>query len=290
MGLFGPSGSADTLTGMGFHTRRIEANGISYHLIDEGDHGPAVLLLHGFPDTGSLWRRQIPVLVGAGFRAIAPDLRGRGQTQAPANLADYSIGGMVPDLVALLDQLGIDRAHVVGHDFGAAVAWVFAALRPDRVNRLAVLSVGHPTARGKPTLEGLQKSWYRILFQFDGAEDLVKQDDWYLFRELLQGNGDVEEYIADLSRPGALTAGLSWYRAALPLSSIMAPPSGLPAVKSPTLGIWSTGDNYLTEEPMQRSAAQVTGGWRYERFDDASHWIPLDQPERLNTLLLEFLS
>src|SRR5438105_14088970 len=103
MGPFGPPGSADTLTSMGFHTRRIEANGISYHLIDEGDQGPAVLLLHGFPDTSSLWRGQIPALVGAGFRAIAPDLRGRGQTQAPGSVADYAIGGMVPDLVALLD-------------------------------------------------------------------------------------------------------------------------------------------------------------------------------------------
>jgi pimeloyl-ACP methyl ester carboxylesterase len=223
---------------MGFKTRRLEANGISYHLIDEGGPGSAVLLLHGFPDTSSLWRGQIPALVAAGFRAIAPDLRGRGQTQAPANVADYSIGGMVPDLVALLDQLGIDRAHVVGHDFGAVLAWVFAALRPDRVNRLAVLSVGHPAARAKLTLERLQKSWYRILFQFDGAEELVKQNDWYLFRELLHGNGDVEEYIADLSRPGALTAGLGWYRATVPLSSIMAPPSMLPAVRAQTLGIW----------------------------------------------------
>jgi len=275
---------------MGFQTRRIEANGISYHLIDEGGQGPAVLLLHGFPDTSSLWRAQIPALVGAGFRAIAPDLRGRGQTQAPANVADYSIGGMVPDLVALLDQLGIDRAHVVGHDFGAAVAWIFAALRPDRVNRLAVLSVGHPAARGKPTLESLQKGWYRILFQFEAAEELVRQDDWFLFRELLHGNGDVEEYVADLSRPGALTAALSWYRASLPLRQLLAPPPGLPAVKAPTLGMWSTGDNYLNEEPMLRSADLVTGGWRYERFEDASHWIPLDQPERLNRLLQEFLS
>src|ERR1700687_5112375 len=141
---------------MGFRTRQIVANGIGYHLIDEGD-GPAVLLLHGFPDTSSLWRNQILPLVGAGFRAIAPDLRGRGQTQAPPNVSDYRIGGMVPDLVALLDALGVEQAHVVGHDFGAALAWVFAAMRPDRINCLVVLSVGHPSARGKPTLEALQK-------------------------------------------------------------------------------------------------------------------------------------
>src|SRR3982074_1425674 len=113
---------------MGFHTRRIEANGISYHLIDEGN-GPAVLLLHGFPDTSSLWRQQIPALVAAGFRAIAPDLRGRGRTQILPNMADYALMGMLPDLDALLDGLGVQRAHVVGHDFGAALAWLFASLR-----------------------------------------------------------------------------------------------------------------------------------------------------------------
>jgi pimeloyl-ACP methyl ester carboxylesterase len=275
---------------MGHQTRHIEANGITYHVVDEGSTGPAVLLLHGFPDTSSLWRHQIPALVAAGFRAVAPDLRGRGQTQAPPNVADYALGGMVPDLVAVLDALGIGRAHVVGHDFGAALAWIFAALRPERVDHLVVLSVGHPAARGRPTLKQLQQAWYRILFQFEGAEELVQKDDWYLMRELLQGNGDVAEYIADLSRPGALTAGLSWYRASLPLAQIMAPPPGLPPVKSPTLGLWSSGDNYLTEEPMLRSADLVTGGWRYERIENASHWIPLDQPDRLNQLLLEFLS
>jgi pimeloyl-ACP methyl ester carboxylesterase len=274
---------------MGFQTRRIEANGITYHLIDEGT-GPAVVLLHGFPDTSSLWRHQIPALVAAGFRAVAPDLRGRGQTQAPPSVADYSLSGMVPDLVALLEALGVDRAHVVGHDFGAGLAWVLAALRPERVDRLAVLSVGHPAARGRPTLEQLQKAWYRVLFQFDGAEDLLPVDDWYLFRVLLQGNGDVEEYIADLSRPGALTAALSWYRATFSLAQFMAPPPRLPAVQSPTLGMWSSGDNYLTEDGMLRSADLVTGGWRYVRIEDASHWIPLDQPERLNQLLVEFLS
>ena len=120
------------------------------------------------------------------------------------------------------------------------------------------------------------------------ANGIVKQDDWYLFRELLQGNGDVEEYIADLSRPGALTAGLSWYRATVPLSSIMAPSGRLPAVQAQTLGIWSTGDVYLTEEAMTQSRDRVAGDFRYERFD-GSHWIPIDQAERLNRTLLQFL-
>ena len=272
-----------------FHTRQIEANGIQYSLIDEGG-GTPVLLLHGFPDTASLWRRQIPVLVAAGFRAIAPDLRGRGRTQAPPRVEDYALAGMVPDVAALLDALGIDRAHVVGHDFGAGLAWLAGSLLRQRVDHLVVLSVGHPATRERPTLEQLQKSWYQLLFQFEGiAEELLRQDDWYLFREFLQGDGDVEDYIAELSRPSALTAALNWYRASLPVQRLMAPAPKLPPVQAPTLGIWSTGDRYLAEDRMLRSADHVTGAWRYERMEGASHWIPLDQSEHLNSLLLEFL-
>ncbi len=272
-----------------FQRRRVEANGIQYSLIDEGE-GPPVLLLHGFPDTSSLWRHQIPALVAAGFRAVAPDLRGRGRTQAPPRVEDYGLAGMVRDIGALLDTLGIDRAHVVGHDFGAGLAWLAGSLLRERVDRLVVLSVGHPATRERPTLEQLQKGWYQLLFQFEGvAEDLLQQDDWYLFRELLQNDGDVEDYIADLSRPGALTAALNWYRASFSPQRLLAPAPKLPPVQAPTLGLWSTGDQYLPEYRMLRSADYVTGPWRYERMEEASHWIPLDQPERLNGLLLEFL-
>jgi pimeloyl-ACP methyl ester carboxylesterase len=270
--------------------RRVAANGIEYSLTDEGS-GPAVLLLHGFPDTSALWRHQIPPLVKAGLRAIAPDLRGRGKTQLLSKADDYAILAMVPDLVAVLDELEVERAHVVGHDFGAALAWVFAALRPDRVDRLVVLSVGHPAARGaRPTLDELQKGWYRLLFLFEGiAEEVIQQDSWYLFRELLQSNPDVEEYVADLSRPGRLTAALNWYRANTGVKRLVGPPPNVPAVQMPTLGMWSTGDLYLGEQPMQRSKEFVKGSWQYERIEDANHWIPLDQPQHLNRLLLEFL-
>jgi pimeloyl-ACP methyl ester carboxylesterase len=170
------------------------------------------------------------------------------------------------------------------------VAWLTAARLPERVERMVALSVGHPAAWGKPTLEALQKGWYRLLFLFEGvAEELVRRDNWYLLRELLQGYRDVEQAIVELERPGALAAGLSWYRANLPVQRLLGPPPALPPVRAPTLGIWSGGDLYLTEERMLRSAEHVQGPWRYERFDHASHWIPLDEPERLNALLLEFL-
>lgn len=267
---------------------KLTVNGLGYYYVDEGQ-GLPVVLLHGFPDTSAIWRSQVAALAGAGYRAIAPDLRGRGQTERPPNVEDYALSHVVQDVAALMDGLEIERAHLVGHDWGAAVAWVFAALLPQRVDHLVTISVPHPRTGGRPTLEQLQKGWYRLLFQFEGvAENLMQQDDWYLMRELLAGQGDIERYVKDLAEPGALTAALNWYRANLPPERLLGT-SALPAVQAPTLGIFGSRDLYLAEEPMRRSGEFVTGSWRFERFDDAGHWVPLDQPDRLNQLLLDFL-
>lgn len=267
----------------------LRVNGLRHHVRDSGS-GPAVMLLHGFPDTGEVWRHQVPALTAAGFRVVVPDLRGRGRTERPEKVADYGLTRVAADVTAILDELGIGRAHVVGHDFGAAVAWLVASLFPDRVDRLAVLSVGFPGAAGRPDLESLQKGWYRILIQSEGvAEELVRQDDWYLFRTLFAGAADTDDYIAELSDQAALTAGFNWYRANLPLERLLGPAPALPPVQAPTLGLWSTGDLYLTERAMTASESRVTGGWRYQRVEEATHWLQLDQPERVNALLLEHL-
>ena len=269
----------------------IEANGLQFHVRDEGS-GTPVILLHGFPDTGDLWRNQVPALVKNGFRTIVPDMRGRGRSSKPPNVADYRLSTIVRDVTGILDALRIERAHVVGHDWSAGVAWLLAALVPERVDRLVAISVGAPATGAKPSLEELQKGWYRLLFLFEGtAEELIQRDDWYLFRLFLAGAKDTDAYVKTLSEPGALTPALNWYRANLPVQAILGRTGGprLPAVKANTLGIWSTGDLYLTEEAMTRSAQAIEGQWRHERFE-GSHWVPLDQPDRLNRLLLEFLS
>ena len=267
----------------------IDVAGLSLHVLEEG-RGAPVILLHGFPDTSHLWRHQIPALVRGGYRAIAPDLRGRGRTGRPTGVADYALPLIVNDVVGMMDALRIERAHVVGHDWGAAVAWILASMQPHRVNRLAALSVGFPGAALPPRLDALQKGWYRLLFQLAGvAEELLQRDGWYLLRELLQSYADLEHALEDLARPGALTAALNWYRANLPADRLLGPAPPLPPVRAPTLGIWSTGDAYLTEETMTRSRDRVTGPWRYERIEGASHWIPLDAPDRLNEVLLGFL-
>jgi pimeloyl-ACP methyl ester carboxylesterase len=261
--------------------RRINSGGVGLSVLDEGQ-GPAVLLLHGFPDSARLWRHQIPTLTDAGFRVVAPDLRGFGASDKPAEVSDYRIGRSVADMVAVLDALEIERAHVVGHDFGAGLAWALALMAPQRVDRLVVMSVGHPGV--KRTLAQREKSWYMLLFQFPEAEAILLKDDAALLREWAGSHPELDLDSFDL------TAGLNWYRANLHPRRELDPPREFPPVKADTLGLWSTGDVYLLEHGMKESGAFVEGSWRYERVEDASHWMQLDQPERVNALLLDFLA
>jgi pimeloyl-ACP methyl ester carboxylesterase len=266
--------------------RLVEANGISLYVEDHGQ-GQPVLLLHGWPDSARLWRHQVPWLAGHGFRVIAPDLRGFGRSGRPEEVAAYGLRNAVADVGALLDRLEVASAHVVGHDWGAAVAWLTAALSPERVGKLVVISVPHLLA--PQTLRQYEMAWYQLFFQFTGiAEATLQHDDWALLRRFARGDGDQEQWIADLSRPGALTASLNWYRANL-APRMPGPAPELPPVTAPTLGIWSDRDHYLDGERMRNSGTLVKGPWRYEEIPDASHWVPLDAPDRLNELLLEWL-
>jgi pimeloyl-ACP methyl ester carboxylesterase len=214
-------------------------------------------------------------------------MRGFGRSGRPGEAAAYRLRNSVADVSAILDRLGHQAAHVIGHDWGAAVAWLTAMLSPDRVRTLTVISVPHPLAA--PTLRQYEMAWYQLFFQFtDVAEATVKHDDWAWLRTFSRGDGDLEQAIADLSRPGALTASLNWYRANV-APRPPRPPATLPPVLAPTLGIWSTGDHYLDGERMKNSGALVQGPWRYEEVPGASHWVPLDAPGRLNELLLDWL-
>jgi pimeloyl-ACP methyl ester carboxylesterase len=269
--------------------RMIEANGISLYVEEHGD-GTPVLLLHGWPDSARLWRHQVPALAGRGYRVITPDLRGFGRSEQPAEVRSYTLRNVVGDVTGLLDALGVPAVHVVGHDWGAAVAWLTAIMRPDRVRTLTAISVPHPLA--PPTVRQYEMAWYQLFFQFYGvAEATIEHDGWAWLRMFSRGDGDLGQAIEDLSRPGALTASLNWYRANLaprmpgPMGAVPA----LPPVAAPTLGIWSTGDHYLDGERMKASAEFVQGPWRYEEIPGASHWVPLDAPGRLNDLLLDWL-
>src|SRR4051812_26565893 len=268
---------------------RVDANGVGIEYEVSGE-GPAVVLLHGFPDSGRLWRHQVPALVDAGFRVVVPDQRGYGKSDQPADVAAYGIPFLVGDVTAVLDDLGIEKAHVVGHDWGAAVAWALASLVPDRVERLAALSVGFPTSFAGAGFEQREKSWYMLLFQFEGiAEQWLSADDWANFKAWSR-HPDADAVIADLEANGSLTPGLNWYRANIPPESLLGPPMELPPVAAPTMGVWSSGDFALTEAQMRNSADFVKGEWRYERVEGPGHWMQLEAPDEVNGLLRDFLS
>src|SRR5215475_13230673 len=264
--------------------RIIEANGISLYVEEHGD-GVPVLLLHGWPDSARLWRHQVPVLAASGYRVITPDLRGFGRSEHPAEVRSYGLRNVVGDVRALLDQLGVETAHVVGHDWGAAVAWLTAILHPDRVRTLTVISVPHPFS--PPNLRQHEMAWYTLFFQFYGvAEATIEHDDWAWLRAFTRGAGDLDQAIADLSRPGALTASLNWYRANL-APRMPGPAPQLPPVTAPTLGIWSANDRYIDGQLMAHTGDHVRGPWRHVVIPDASHWMQLDAPGQLNELLLD---
>jgi pimeloyl-ACP methyl ester carboxylesterase len=267
---------------------RVDSNGVGIDYEVTGDGRP-VILLHGFPDSRRLWRHQVPALVDAGFRVIVPDQRGYGRSDHPTDVEAYALPFLAGDVVAVLDDCGVERAHVVGHDWGAAVAWTVACFLPDRVDHLVVMSVGHPSAYAASGLEQREKSWYMLLFQFeDVAEQWLTADGWRNFREWMP-HPDADATIADVEATASLTTGLNWYRANVPPASLVGPPLELPPVAAATMGIWSTGDAHLLEAQMIGSAEHVSGPWRYERLDGPGHHLQLEQPDTVNHLLLDFL-
>jgi pimeloyl-ACP methyl ester carboxylesterase len=275
--------------------RRVLINGITVNVaLDGPEGGPPVLLLHGFPDRWSLWRHQIPALAAAGYRVVAPDLRGFGESDRPAEVADYAMRTLVGDVTGLLDERGLAQARVVGHDWGAGLAWSVANAVPHRVSSLAVLSVGHGYTKAAAGAEQRQRSWYMLWFLFPGvAEQVMPEHDWRFLRDWAwngMSTEDTEQQIRDLSRPGALTAALNWYRANIdPARYVMLDaPQRFRPVTCPTMGIWSTDDPTLGETQMKASADYVTGPWRYERVEGVGHWIPVLAPDRVNELLLDF--
>ncbi len=267
---------------------RIDDNGTGIEAEVAGE-GPPVLLVHGWPDTHELWRDVVPGLVSAGFRTIAPDLRGLGDSDRPSEVDAYAIPYLVGDVLGVLDHFGVERAHVVGHDWGSAIAWAIAAFAPERVDHLVALSVGHPTAFVGTGFEQREKSWYMLLFQFEGvAETWLSANEFANFRALFR-HPDPDDVMKRLADPGAITTSLNLYRANVPPEALVSEGITVPPVEAPTMGIWSSDDPALTEAQMTRSAEQVRGQWRYERFDGVGHWIPLEAAERLTQLLTDFL-
>lgn len=259
----------------------MELSEVALEVQDSGGPGPAVLLVHGFPDTHACWRHQVSALNAAGYRTIAPDLRGFGGSGRLEGIASYAPERSTADLLELLDRREVGRVHLVGHDWGSGIVQRLALAAPDRVASLSLLSVGHLAALRDAGWEQRRWSWYMLLFQYEGlAEEWLLRDGAAQAREFLAEHPDRDEVLARLSDPAALSAALAIYRAGLPPEVMFGPELPLPPLPGPVLGLWSTGDRFLTEPSMAGTAKHVAGSWRYERVEDAGRWLQLDAPER----------
>lgn len=243
----------------------------------EASDKPVVLLLHGFPDSAEMWSGVARGLVAAGYRCIAPDTVGCGESAIAPRVGDHRMSAITGDFIALLDRLGIGEVAVIGHDWGALLAWYLAAHHPQRVRRMVAVSVGHPMAYAHAGLSQKLRGWYTVFFQLRGvAEYLLQREGPTHLTRLVVTHPNPVEVMQRMHQPGRLTAALRIYRANL-LDVLF---KRCPPVKCPVLGVWSTGDDYLTERQMRDSVKFVEAAFHME-IVEGGHWIPLEQAEVL---------
>jgi pimeloyl-ACP methyl ester carboxylesterase len=254
---------------------------------------PPVVLLHGFPEHWWSWRFQMPALADAGFAVYAPDQRGYADSDKPRGVSAYHVDRLVEDVAGLVRSLGVERVHLVGHDWGGVVAWHVAARRPELVERLVVMNAPHPNlfARELRTLEQLRKSWYIFAFQLPWFPEsrLVRRSTlertfrgWSRRREHF-GDAVIDRYVDAVATPGAPTAMVHWYRALL-----RRPVLHIPRIEAETLLVWGMDDRALGPRLTEGLEAHVPR-LRIARIAEASHWVQQDAPEKVNELLLAFL-
>lgn len=246
-----------------------------------------VILLHGFPQSASGWDLIAPILVDAGLRVVVPNQRGYSAGARPTGVADYAIDVLVGDVVGLLDALGIDAAHVVGHDWGAAVAWPLAVHHSDRLLSLTAVSVPHLAAYGRALREDPDQqqraSYIGLLRQPGKSEELLLENDAARLRAMY---GDivpaeqVEAHLKILTEPGALTAALNWYRA------MTADLGELGVVRVPTTYVWSNGDIAIGRAGARLCGDYVEAPFEFVELDGVSHWIPEESPDALAAAIL----
>jgi pimeloyl-ACP methyl ester carboxylesterase len=269
----------------------VEANGLRFHYAEAGS-GPLVLLLHGFPEFWYGWRRQIPALAQAGFRAVAPDLRGYNGSDRPRELAQYALPVLVDDVIALIAGLGENRASLIGHDWGGVIAWYAAMHSPSAVERLAILNAPHPAAfereLRKLSSQAL-RSLYALFFQLPIVPELLfRSARFAVLRRVIAGGPasdpeDTERYIEAFSAPGALTGPLNYYRAALRF-----PRPPCKRIDVPTLVLWGDRDPYL-RHTLAAGLDEWVEDVRVQRFPHADHWLHHREASGVNRALTEFL-
>lgn len=278
--------------------KKITVNDITIHVVTAGpSDGTPVVLLHGFPEFWYGWRHQIPALVDAGYRVIVPDQRGYNRSEKPSGIEAYTIDSAVADVLELIAVLGYDRAHFVGHDWGAGVVWQILLRHQQQVMNAVTMNVPHPEVfreflTRKPSQ--IVKSWYIFFFQLPRIPELLlSADDWRGLRWFIDTSNQEETFTASelemyreaWSRPDAFTGMINWYRAMVQ-ETVNEPPSVM--IDAPLLLIWGTQDPYLRSEMAQQSMEYCSNG-RLERIPEATHWLQHEVPCRINDRLLSFL-
>ena len=275
----------------------VTTNGIQLHVVQDGPvTGPLIILLHGFPEFWYGWRAQIPYLAAAGFRVWVPDQRGYNLSDKPRALSAYTLDELAADVLGLIDAAAQEKAIIIGHDWGAAVAWWLAAHHPDRLARLIILNVPHPEVMQKQlprNLRQLFRSWYIFFFQFPWLpEALARWRGWAQVVQALRNSShpgtfsddDLEQYRQAWSRPRAYTSMLNWYRAIVQRQW----PLSMPRITVPTLLIWGAQDKFLGRELAQPSVERCNDG-RLVFIEDATHWVQHEAAAQVNGLIAAFI-
>ena len=280
--------------------RTIVTNGLRLHAVEAGpESGPLLLLLHGFPEFWYGWRHQIAPLAAAGFRVLAPDQRGYNLSDKPKGVPSYSLDLLARDVVGLIDAAGYDKAYVAGHDWGGAVGWWLGVHHPERIEKLALLNIPHPyvmlrTVKKNP--EQRKKSTYIAFFQLPWLpERTLRAKDWAATVKSLRktsrpgtfSDADLVLYREAWSQPGAITAMLNWYRAALRKGVPRLTPSS--RVTVPTFLIWGARDRALLREMAQPSIDLCDDG-RLVFLEEATHWAQHEEADAVNAMLADFFS
>jgi pimeloyl-ACP methyl ester carboxylesterase len=277
-------------------TEFVEANGIRFHVETDGE-GPLVLLLHGFPQTWYMWKRVMPALAAHGFRVVAPDTRGVGETSRPTRIEDYRLRTLGDDVAALIRALGEEKAHIIGHDWGGVIAWETAMAHPEVVDRLVVVNAPPMPGMVRTYLTSplqLLRSWYIGFFQLPRLPErfLTRRHADVMRVMLAPGNfsdEEIEVYRDAICRPGAAWAGLAYYRAIVrSLASDLRRLRGK-KVRSRTLVIWGDRDVALGKELTHGLDRYVRGPLRIEHLPDARHFVVQDYPDRFVELVTGFL-
>ncbi len=273
------------------NSSKIELNGIQYHVRDSQQGKETILLLHGWPDDSTVWRKQIPALVEAGYRVVCPDLPGYGLSEAPLETERCQIINLVEDLVTLLKQRNLDRVHCIAHDYGAVLGWELAS-QTELFKTYIAMSVGHLAEFLTVSWETLPIQWIYFLNIQDIAPQLYRANNGYLFREVLRSHPDRGRLVEKALKPGVLE-NMAKLEKANPLTEYLLaalteqlPKPGL--INIPTLGIWSEKDDFLWESQMSNSSKYVASDWKYIRIEQAGHWFMLEQPDKTNQLLLSW--